>query len=139
MDTPSTVLPIDVLGAVDEADMRLVCDAVVSKAGEMFTGAFQGEREVVARECLALLQQMTQQEARRQAALARLTERERDVASLLECGLTNAGIAAALGVTVRTVRAHVAAMLDKLGCSTRTALLVVILGRDIGFSANIAE
>ncbi|MDN0075604.1 LuxR C-terminal-related transcriptional regulator [Crenobacter sp. SG2303] len=115
----------------------MVCDIAISKVNGRVAAALLDRREMIAGEGLALLRQLTQQEARRQAVLARLTDRERDVANLLECGLTNAGIAASLGVTVRTVRAHVAAMLDKLECPTRTALLAKLLGRDIGLSANI--
>ncbi|MDN0081618.1 LuxR C-terminal-related transcriptional regulator [Crenobacter sp. SG2305] len=137
MDTLSAVLLSDILGAVGEADMQMLCDIVLLKVNGIVPAALLERRDVVAGECLALLRQLTQQESRRQAALAKLTDRERDVAKLLECGLTNAAIAAALGVTVRTVRAHVAAMLDKLECPTRTALLATLLGRDIGLSANI--
>lgn len=50
---------------------------------------------------------------------ARLTGRQVEVIRLLADGLTNAGVAARLVLSVRTVDAHVAAILDKLGVSTR--------------------
>jgi non-specific serine/threonine protein kinase len=52
---------------------------------------------------------------------ATLSARERDVLRLLVEGRSNAEIAAALFVSVRTARAHVASILAKLGVPTRTA------------------
>ncbi|GAA2034921.1 AAA family ATPase [Agromyces tropicus] len=49
-----------------------------------------------------------------------LTDRQVDVLRLLVEGLTNAEIAARLVVSVRTVDSHVAAVLAKLGVSSRT-------------------
>jgi DNA-binding CsgD family transcriptional regulator/energy-coupling factor transporter ATP-binding protein EcfA2 len=51
--------------------------------------------------------------------LAGLTERQADVVRLLAEGLTNAEIAARLVLSVRTVDAHVAAILNKLDARTR--------------------
>lgn len=53
---------------------------------------------------------------------ARLTTAEAVVASLVAEGLTNAEIGQRLGVSPRTVQAHVSHALAKLGVSTRTAL-----------------
>jgi DNA-binding CsgD family transcriptional regulator len=50
---------------------------------------------------------------------ARLTGRQVEVVRLLAGGLTNPAIAARLVLSVRTVDAHVAAVLDKLGVTTR--------------------
>lgn len=49
------------------------------------------------------------------AALATLTEREREVVGLMAEGLTNRGIARRLWLTERTVESHVAGVLAKLG------------------------
>ena len=49
-----------------------------------------------------------------------LTPRERDVLERLASGLSNKQIAAALGVTERTVKFHVSAIFTKLGASNRT-------------------
>lgn len=64
-------------------------------------------------------------------ALPHLTPRERDVLDGMARGLPNAGVAAELGIAVKTVENHVSAVLLKLGVSTRAA--AVVRGRDAGF------
>jgi DNA-binding CsgD family transcriptional regulator/tetratricopeptide (TPR) repeat protein len=54
------------------------------------------------------------------ANVAGLTTRQADVLSLIAEGRTNAEVADALVLSTRTVDHHVAAILDKLGCSSRT-------------------
>jgi pimeloyl-ACP methyl ester carboxylesterase/DNA-binding CsgD family transcriptional regulator len=55
---------------------------------------------------------------------ARLTAREIQVADLIADGLTNAGIARTLGVSVRTVDSHVEHVRTKLGVSARAQIAV---------------
>ena len=50
-----------------------------------------------------------------------LTGRERDVLRLLADGLTSREIAESLGLTPRTVKAHLARILDKLAAAERAA------------------
>jgi DNA-binding NarL/FixJ family response regulator len=58
-------------------------------------------------------------------ALARLTERERDVLQQVAAGKANTEIAAALYLSVATVKTHVSRLLDKLDCRDRAQLVVV--------------
>lgn len=60
-----------------------------------------------------------------------LSGREREVLGLLTRGHDNLKIAAELGISERTVKAHVAGLLKKLGAKNRTQL--ALLGRDAGF------
>ena len=58
------------------------------------------------------------------AAPSRLTPRQRQVAALVELGLTNGQIGARLGLTERTVRKHVGDLFAALQCDTRTLIAV---------------
>jgi DNA-binding NarL/FixJ family response regulator len=54
-----------------------------------------------------------------------LTRRQREILALLGCGVTNRKLAATLGITERTVKAHVAVLLDKFKVDNRTELALV--------------
>jgi len=60
-----------------------------------------------------------------------LTARELDVIRLMVVGKANKEIAAALGVTEGTVKAHVNSILDKLGAAGRTEAVTLALRRGI--------
>ena len=55
------------------------------------------------------------------------TDRERTVVEQLAKGLTNKEIAAQLGITEPTVKAHIKHIMDKTKCTTRTAIVAQIL------------
>ena len=70
-----------------------------------------------------------------------LTVREREVAELVTEGLTNRQIAGRLFIAERTVDAHVARILAKLGCTTRTGrarlgLFCVVSARPLALRAR---
>ncbi|MEV6400417.1 response regulator transcription factor [Streptomyces sp. NPDC051907] len=65
--------------------------------------------------------------------VARLTEREAEVLRLIATGLTNAEIAARMGVGPATTKTHVAAVLAKTGARDRTQ--AVIAAYESGFVA----
>jgi DNA-binding NarL/FixJ family response regulator len=59
------------------------------------------------------------------AALAELTEREREITRLVAGGLTNAEIAGRLVISPLTAKTHVSNVLRKLGCRDRAALVAL--------------
>jgi DNA-binding CsgD family transcriptional regulator len=59
--------------------------------------------------------------ARDGGPLSALTDREREVLSLVAAGETNRQIAAALGISEHTVARHLSNIFDKLGVTSRTA------------------
>jgi non-specific serine/threonine protein kinase len=64
--------------------------------------------------------------------LARLTKRQRQVAGLLAQGVSNRGVAVVLGIREGTAKLHVAAVLNRLGVTSRdrVAQLVAEAGID---------
>ena len=64
------------------------------------------------------------------AALAQLTERERDVAVLMAQGLTNAQIGTRLNVSMASVKAHLSHIFTKLGVDNRVSAAMLV--RDAG-------
>jgi DNA-binding NarL/FixJ family response regulator len=61
-----------------------------------------------------------------QARLARLTEREHDVARAVGRGLSNAEVARELHLSVPTVKAHVSRLFDKLQVTNRVQIAICI-------------
>ena len=62
------------------------------------------------------------------AGLAVLTEREQEIAFLIMDGKTNAQAGAGLGISKRTVDAHVDHIMDKLGVRSRTQIATWAMG-----------
>jgi DNA-binding NarL/FixJ family response regulator len=58
--------------------------------------------------------------ARQPAALVELTSREREVLDLVRQGLANKAIARRLGISERTVKAHLGSVFQRLGVTDRT-------------------
>ncbi|MGV9779538.1 response regulator [Streptosporangium sp. NPDC003464] len=78
----------------------------------------------------AFARQETPDSAVARKRLARLTERERQIARAVARGLSNAEIARELGMTETTVKAHVSRSLAKLGLANRVQIALLV--RDAG-------
>ena len=106
-DTP----PADIINAV-----RLVTagDAIVSPS--------------VTRTLLSHFGNTEESERQRLAAqrLAALSDREREVATAVGAGATNAEIAAALFMSEATVKAHVSRLLNKLAVNNRVQIAILV-------------
>ena len=63
---------------------------------------------------------------------ASLTEREREVAIAVAQGASNKEIARQLDITERTIKAHVGAILEKLGVRDRLQLSLIVNGIEVG-------
>ena len=81
--------------------------------------AFARERERASRAAAA---------GEREALLARLTEREREVVLLLAEGLHNVEVAARLAISPRTVEVHKARIMAKLGAANLAQLIRIVHG-----------
>ncbi len=106
-DTP----PADIINAV-----RLVAagDAIVSPAVTRTLLSHFGTTEASERHRLAAQQ------------LAALTDREREVATAVGAGASNAEIAASLFMSEATVKAHVSRLLSKLDLSNRVQIAILV-------------
>lgn len=72
-----------------------------------------------------------------QAAFPELTAREREVLDLLAAGCRNSAIAATLGLSDKTVRNHLSAILAKLQVSDRSA--AIVRAREAGLGRDSAQ
>jgi DNA-binding NarL/FixJ family response regulator len=79
----------------------------------------------VTRRLIAHFNHATRLSPERRREFGLLTEREREVLSLLARGLSNTELAAALHVSLPTVKTHVSRILTKLGARDRTQLVVL--------------
>ncbi|MEU4164111.1 response regulator transcription factor [Actinoplanes sp. NPDC026670] len=68
----------------------------------------------------------SERRARAAATLRRLSGRERIVAEAVATGRSNAEIGAELHMSIPTVKAYVSRLLDKLGCSNRVQIAILI-------------
>ncbi|MBF5045947.1 response regulator transcription factor [Aggregicoccus sp. 17bor-14] len=69
--------------------------------------------------------------------LAHLTPRERDVLRYVAQGMDNLKVAAHLGITERTVKAHVCSLYRKLGVENRAEM--ALKGRELGLRGGLAH
>jgi len=94
---------------------------------EAIKGTAAGKTHVDPNVAGKLFSQVSQAPAVETSLTASLSEREREVLSLLACGLSNADIASRLYLSEGTVRNYVSAIFVKLGVSDRTQAAVLAL------------
>jgi two-component system NarL family response regulator len=87
---------------------------------ELIAGVARGEAALTRAMAARLLKNLARQSAQAAAPAAALTEREIDVLRLVAHGASNPEIAAALSITVNTVKIHLRNILDKLQLHNRT-------------------
>lgn len=75
-----------------------------------------------------LMQGLATTEAANEPTLDSLSQRERQVAEAVSRGATNKEIARVMGVTERTIKAHLSAIFEKLGVRDRMQLALVVNG-----------
>jgi two-component system, NarL family, response regulator LiaR len=100
------------------ATSYLLKDVAAGDLARAIRGARAGQAQLHPEVARRLMQQVTS--PRKADAAAQLTEREREVLSLLAEGRSNKEIARSLVVSERTVKGHVSNILGKLGLQDRT-------------------
>ncbi len=83
----------------------------------------------IARKVLARFAAEAQSQQHRHEDAELLTERERDVLRLAACGMSNAGIASSLSISIRTAQSHLTQIFNKLGVGSRTEAVIAGLRR----------
>lgn len=100
------------------ATSYLLKDVAAVDLARAIRGAYAGQAQLHPEVARRLMQQVTA--PRKQDAATDLTEREREVLSLVARGRANKEIARELVVSERTVKGHVSNILGKLGLQDRT-------------------
>ncbi len=100
----------------DEAQLDKLVERMLDKARDAFAGH--------------------QQAASRDALLAKLTGRESQVLERIVAGRLNKQIADDLGISIKTVEAHRANIMEKLGANTVADLLKIALGSNAAAKAS---
>jgi DNA-binding NarL/FixJ family response regulator len=88
---------------------------------------------------LATSRQLPPAELREAPLSATLTPREQEVAALVAAGLSNAGIAAELGIAPGTARIHVERILGKLGLTSRVQIATRVVREAGAAGASLEE
>jgi DNA-binding NarL/FixJ family response regulator len=128
-----TALPdVRVLMLTSYVDGDLVGPAVQAGADGYLLKTASGDEVLDAVRAVASGRRIIDPEAdraSRESDLEDLSMREREVLHLVAEGYTNAEMAERLSITVRTVKAHVSSLLQKLHLSDRTGLAIYALKR----------
>jgi two-component system nitrate/nitrite response regulator NarL len=103
-------------------------DGSVAELVATIRAVARGEAHYPARMVARLLHRMAARPHARPSARSTLTRRERQVATLLEAGLSNKEIARRLSIELPTVKNHVHNILEKLGVSRRGEAVAKLRG-----------
>jgi len=95
--------------------------------------AIAGSAEVVLTARAPRRSQQTAHAAEASPPMASLTQRERQILSLLEDGLGNKQIAARLGISPSTVKTHLELLFEKLDVTSRAEAVAVSVRRGLLF------
>ena len=107
-----------------------LCKLEVGREPMLATVRALGRGERVLPESLSELRRIDEQVRAHASPLAHLTPRERDVLRHVAVGMDNLKVAAHLGITERTVKAHVCSLYRKLGVENRAEM--ALRGRELG-------
>ena len=124
--------PLPVVFITGHGDVPMAVDTMKKGAMDFIQKPFQEDALV------ALVERMLEQaresfsqhqsSASREALLAKLTSREAQVLERIVAGRLNKQIADDLGISIKTVEAHRANIMEKLGANTVADLLKIALG-----------
>ncbi len=124
--------PLPIVFITGHGDVPMAVDSMKKGALDFIQKPFQEATllELVERmlEHARLAFSTQQQTASREALLARLTSREAQVLERIVAGRLNKQIADDLGISIKTVEAHRANIMEKLAANTVADLLRVALG-----------
>lgn len=128
---PTTQVLLPILFISGHGDIRMALRALRAGAFDFIEKPFR-EQELLDRIHQALCadaarRSQHRQHAQRQALLARLTQREREVLDAIVQGQSNKAIANGLGLSAKTVEVHRASLMAKLGAHSVAALVRLAL------------
>ena len=128
--------PLPIVFITGHGDVPLAVDTMKKGAMDFIQKPFKEDQlvplvERMLEQARALFTEH-QQAASRDALLAKLTGREAQVLERIVAGRLNKQIADDLGISIKTVEAHRANIMEKLGANTVADLLKIALGQNSG-------
>ncbi|MBQ6105305.1 MAG: response regulator transcription factor [Lachnospiraceae bacterium] len=103
-------------------------DAILGAIRQIMGGISVLDPKVMQRLTTLVVHSTTKENVSEEQAYGELTEREREIASLLAEGLTNRQIADRLYISEGTVKNYISAIYDKTGIHDRVKLVVALKG-----------
>ena len=121
------VIPAIQAGAVS----FLLKDVAPNDLIEAIRAAYRGEARLHPNVMRKLMNQVASQQETPQPKIDDLTEREREVLSLVSQGSSNREIAEKLVISEKTVKSHVSSLLSKLNLEDRTKLAIYAIKKGL--------